>query len=53
MEHNISALKLIKSENKEKKYKVAAAFVNGQITLYDLSMNELKTVVLSASEYVI
>lgn len=53
MEHNISALKLIKTEDEENKFKVAAAFVNGQITLYDLSLNELKTVVFSASEYVI
>lgn len=42
----MSSLKLLKTTEEANKLKLAAGFVNGQIILYDLNLNELQTVTL-------
>jgi WD40 repeat protein len=46
MENTITALKLIKTLEDSNKLKLAAGFNTGLITLYDLSLNSLKSIML-------
>lgn len=49
IEHSITAMKLIKSVDEAHPIKLAAAFINGNIALYDLNLQLLKLVTLKTT----